>query len=411
MKGTKIIAAVIAGALTIGAIPVRLNNNTKQTGIIADAAETLTYGDYMYQIQNDSQGEYIIITDYIGNESTIVIPSIIKGIPVKSIGYCSFGSLWRSKCENLEKLVIPEGVTSIEKAAFYYCDNLKTVNLPNSLTKIGKSAFQYCKSLETVTIPPNITNFDTAVFTYCESLKKVNISDGATIIGGYAFNGCTSLIDISIPDSIINMGNGTFKNCENLSRVTIPDSVQYIGNEFFYGCKSLSSVSLSNNLTSIPDSAFSGCSSLKEITLPYYVSAIGTDAFNKTSLEVINIGEKLKSLENLPIHSTSLKAINVPDDSSYFSSEDGILYNKDKSILIRFPAALNQTEYKAPDTVATISESAFADNTKSETYICMKSVRALSLRLSSVAATSTKSISTIRIATYICQKIRYMKMQ
>lgn len=366
MKGTRIIAAVIAGTLTLGAINIP-NIKMPQISIVADAASELTYGDFQYTIKNDSYGEYAEITRYIGSDSTIVVPRQIKGIPVKSIGVAAFGAnidvvgedRYAKDC--VQKVTIPEGVTTIKKWAFNECKNLQSISLPDSLETIGLQAFWLCDSLESITIPKNASNPDGCAFWACRGLKEVVFSKGLTEISYEMFRTCTSLHSVTIPDTVTSIGDRAFGGCKNLKEINIPDSVEVLGEGAFYECSSLSNVRLSENLTSIPALTFNGCS-IKEITLPYYVSSVGTGAFDN-SLEIINISAKLKSVDTLPLNSKSLKAINVPDDNSYYSSENGILYNKAKTILIRFPAALKETEYMAPKTVVTISESAFKDNT------------------------------------------------
>jgi len=368
MKKTKIIAAIIAGALTFGTMPVQLNTTTNQTNIIAVAAEKLTYADFEYSTYIDSEGEYAEITRYLGSDTTVVVPKTIKGIPVKSIGVAAFGGNddvvgeRRYAIDSVQKVTIPEGVITIKKWAFNRCKNLQSVSLPDSLQTIGLQAFWLCDSLESITIPKNASNTAGGAFMACRGLKKVVFSDGVTNISTNMFSTCQALNTVSIPDTVTSIGDNAFSGCTVLKEISIPDSVEELGEGCFSGCKSLADVKLSDNINSILKNTFYGCSSLKEITLPYYTSTIGKDTFYNTSLEVINIGTKLKSIDNLPIHLSTLKEINVSADNSYFSSETGILYNKDKSTLIRFPAALKQTEYKAPDTVVTISESAFADN-------------------------------------------------
>ena len=90
------------------------------------------------------------------------------------------------------------------------------------------------------------------------------------------------------------------------------------------------------------------CTSLKEITIPYYVESVGKNAFTfkdknynylPLELEIINFGAKLKSIENLPINSNTLQEINVDAKNGFFSSEKGVLYNKNKSQLIKYPVA------------------------------------------------------------------------
>lgn len=367
MKGTKIIAAVIAGALTLGTITVP-DIRIPQISIVADAADEIVYGDYKYTINTDSNGEYAEITRYIGSDSIVVVPSKLGGVPVKSIGVAAFGALPNDVSERghakecVQKVTIPEGVTTIKKWAFNQCKNLQSISLPDSLETIGLQAFWLCDSLESITIPKNASNPDGCAFWACRGLKEVVFSKGVTEISYEMFRTCTSLNSVTIPNTVTSIGNQAFGGCKKLKEINIPDSVETLGESAFSGCETLSKVKLSDNITSIQKNTFYGCTSLKEISLPYYTSTIGKDAFYNVPLEIINIGTKLKSLDNLPIHLSTLKAINVSEDNFYYSSDNGILYDKKKSSLIRFPAAINKTEYKSPDTLLNICESAFANN-------------------------------------------------
>lgn len=367
MKETKIIAAIIAGALTLGTITVP-DIRIPQISIVADAADEIVYGDYKYTINTDSNGEYAEITRYIGSDSIVVVPSKLGGVPVKSIGVAAFGAndnvvgerKYAKEC--VQKVIIPEGVTTIKKWAYNQCKNLQSIRLPDTLETIGEQAFWLCDSLESITIPKNASNTAGGAFMACRGLKEVVFSDGVTEISNKMFITCTSLNSVTIPDTVTSIGYQAFGGCKNLKEINIPDSVETLGESAFSGCETLSKVKLSDNITSIQKNTFYGCTSLKEISLPYYTSTIGKDAFYNVPLEVVTIGTKLKSIDNLPIHLSTLKAINVSEDNFYFSSDNGILYDKEKSSLIRFPAAMNKTEYKSPDTLLNIGESAFADN-------------------------------------------------
>lgn len=356
----KIMAAILSVAIIGTTVPVT-QREYSEISLAVSAAEI--YGDYMYTVKSDSEGEYIEITKYIGSDTTVVIPSKISGLPVKTIGYYAFGDI-SSPNRTLQKVVIPEGVIRINESALDNCVKLVSVQLPDSLEVLSTRAFYNCTSLETITIPPNIKEYGYQVFTHCESLKSVTIKDGATMICESEFSYCTSLNSVSIPNTVISIDKRAFAECENLSDIDIPDSVEYIGSGVFAGCKSLSSISLSDNITEIPDQAFYGCGSLTEITLPYYASSIGSNAFDKTKLEVINIGAKLKSLDNLPFGDATVKEINVDDSNYYFSSENGILFDGEKKTLIKYPSVKAETDYTVPDTIETIQESAFANNTK-----------------------------------------------
>jgi hypothetical protein len=110
----------------------------------------------------------------------------------------------------LEKVSIPNGVTSIGAEAFAFARQLKHVNLPNSVTSITGSTFRGCGALQDVNIPEGITIIPGNMFNDCSSITKMNIPDGVTIIGVSAFQaiGATS---ISIPDSVINILNQAFR--------------------------------------------------------------------------------------------------------------------------------------------------------------------------------------------------------
>ena len=56
----------------------------------------------------------------------------------------------------------------------------------------------------------------------------------------------------------------------------------------------------------------------------------------------------------------SIDNIEVADGNKYFSSQDGILYNKDKTKLVKFPVGKSATDFTIPETVTVIGDQAFA---------------------------------------------------
>ena len=209
-----------------------------------------------------------------------------------------------------------------------------------SVTNIGNSAFRYCANLTAITIPDSVTSIGSVAFYNCKSLTSITIPDSVTNIGDSAFSYCNSLTSITIPDSVTSIGNGTFYYCKSLTSVTIPDSVTSIGGSAFYYCKSLTSITIPDSVTSIGDSAFYYCKSLTSITIPDSVTSIGKCAF---------------------CDCTSLAAINVSSDNQYYTSVDGILFNKDQTKLIQYPYGKTATVYTIPDSVTSIGDYAFRD--------------------------------------------------
>ncbi len=91
---------------------------------------------------------------------------------------------------------IPNGVTSIGRAAFLGCSSLTNITIPNSVTSIGWSAFLGCSSLTNITIPNSVTSIDLSTFSACSSLINITIPNSITSIGIFAFEYCSSLTDV-----------------------------------------------------------------------------------------------------------------------------------------------------------------------------------------------------------------------
>lgn len=120
--------------------------------------------------------------------------------------------------------------------------------------------------------------------------------------------------------------------------VKVPDGVQTIGESSFYGCKNLKSISLPDSLKTIEIGAFESCESLASVIIPKGVTEIGEYAF---------------------MNCKSLESINVDSANKNYTSVDGVLFNKDKTVLIKCPA--KKTSVTIPATVNTIKYYAFGD--------------------------------------------------
>lgn len=214
-------------------------------------------------------------------------------------------------------------VTEIGDAAFMSCNFLTTIQIPEGIEVIGESAFASCSILYEVTLP--------------ESLQK---------IGPGAFESCTTLLSIEIPSSVTTLPDALFYGCSVLGNVTLPDTLQSIGNETFYSCTGLTEFTLPKSLTSIGDYAFQNCQKLTGISIPAACSQIGSYAFDGCQ---------------------ALTEIMVAPDNPAYASQDGVLFTKDGSVLIRYPQAYAQTNYTIPETCTKLENWSFIGSTALQT--------------------------------------------
>ena len=221
--------------------------------------------------------------------------------------------------------------TTIGDCAFVGCKNLTSVDLPNTVTEIKKSAFYNCSGLTSVTIPNSVTSIGNYAFYGCSGLTSVTISNSVTSIGNLAFygTGLTSLV--------YNAHVFAFMPPSYSGAYTIPDGIEIIAGGAFEYCRGLTSVTIPNSVTSIGNFAFYGCHGLKTIIIPASVQTIGTAAFSSC---------------------VNLTVIQVSAINRYYSAVDGVLYNKNKTILHQFPAGKTGS-FDIPNTVTEISGYAF----------------------------------------------------
>ena len=186
-----------------------------------------------------------------------------------------------------------------------------------------------------------VTSIGTAAFSKCSSLKSITIPDGVISIGEDAFLRCTRLTSITIPDGVNSIGNGAFNNCTSLKSITIPDSVTSIGSAAFFACASLTTITIPDGVNSIGFMAFNLCSGLTSITISDSVtSGLGDDPFHEC---------------------TSLTTIEVSAGNAYYTTVNGVLFNKEQTLLIAYPESKSETHYTIPDSVTKIGYGAFSN--------------------------------------------------
>jgi len=407
--------------------------------------KTFKSGIYTYKTNN---GEATITKIKKNVKGDVVIPAFIDGYLVTCIGRKAFG--YRNK---IESVTIPDSVTEIKNVAFYSCLRLKTVKIPKSVVTMGEKVFKYSHNLVNIEvderndyyydidgvlfsqdktlikypaqkketnyrIPKGIKEIEELAFADCKSLKKVTIPDSVESIGRWAFEDCSQLKSIKISKNLTKIGKGAFlntkyynqqKNWKNnflyidnylidagtvkgsckvksgttliadyafnydydLTDVIIPEGVTIIGEGAFYYCDNLKSITLPESLTKIGDFAFYSFNKLKKLSIPKNVEEIGKHAF---------------------YYCRKLTEIKVDEENAFYCDVDGVLFNKEKTELIKYPNRKKSTVYELPPTVTNIPKEAFQTCKKIKSIVIPNSVTKIGTRAFN-GCTSLKSVA------------------
>ena len=352
----------------------------------------------LYELSAD--GTYAMVLGYNGSAKKIIIADTYMDSPVTTIYERAFYE------SDIERVTIPDSVTSIGSSAFEDCTSLTSVTIPDSVTSIGEGAFQYCTGLTSVTIPDSVTSIGEGAFAGCTGLTSVTIPDSVTSIGSCAFWDCTGLTSVTIPDSVTSIGSSAFAGCTGLTSVTIPDSVTSIGSGAFLGCNSalyteyeygkyvgdnsnpyavligvtngnFSTYTINENTKHIANWAFDGCDRLTQIKIPDSVSSIGSSAFwGCTGLTSVTIGNSVTSIGqqafaycNSALYTVYEYGKYVGDNSNPYAvlievtnknfSTYTINENTKHIAYGAFSGCDRLTQIKIPDSVTSIGEGAF----------------------------------------------------
>jgi len=320
------------------------------------------------------------------------VKEVIVEYGVTTIGNNTFRSM---NCN----VSLPDGIVSIGAFAFA----VKDINLPDSLVKIGRYAF-YGSTFNQITIPDGVEEIGAAAFTYCYNLKEITLpaslkilpnrmladcwalervtfSDARELNTVYtsAFNNCTNLKDVYyngraswlywLRANSPEIANATLHISEESISVDCGDNITWNLNEegtltisgtgkiddfsqkfapWYYMCKDIKKIVIEDGITSVGYCMFRSLDNLTDIIIPSSVNQVDIDAYGKQFLSSAG-SEKLKN-------------ISVDGDNAFYCSVDGVLFNKDKTELIKYAVGKELVEYVVPDSVLSISPFAFENS-------------------------------------------------
>lgn len=344
---------------------------TKPTGKL-DIPASVTYGSKTYSVTSIVEQAF----DGCSAITEVTIPASVTSVGSDVFNGCSsltqatigdglteISTSMFTNCSALEKLVIGKGVTKIESFAFANCSNLKeiTVLASNPPSVASDRSFENVSRDIPVYVPlealsaykaasvwKGFTNLQPISTEFTVDKLKYDVTDlvanTVEITSGYgdgALNIPATVTYAGTEYKVTSIGAEAFYDC-SFTSVTIPDGVTIIKYSAFQNCTDLTEVTFGNSITTIEYSAFYYCLSLKQVTIPKSVTNIGVNVF---------------------FYCTALTHINVDAANPAYSSENGVLFNKDKTTLLRYPAAKPGTTYTVPKSVTCIGESAFGQCT------------------------------------------------
>lgn len=271
--------------------------------------------------------------------------------PIKDFGY-SEEKPWDTTA--ITSIVIKEGVTGIGTLAFANCTSLTAITLADSVTYLNYGAFNSCSALTDIKISKGIKSIDVGIFGELRSLENWVCDEDNEyfcVIDGVLYNkDQTKVISFprgkttqwtNIPDTLKTIGEYAFTYSKLTDTVTLPDTVTTIEPRAFIYSFDIPNVVFPDGLLTIGEKAFWNCFGLTTISIPANVTTIGEAAFGASP----NISE-----------------IIVNENNQNYMSENGILFNKNKTMLYSYPSKKTDTSYTMPDSVTSLGISAFSNN-------------------------------------------------
>ena len=303
-----------------------------------------------------------------------LMKSMVRDLPAEAMDRLTLANGKLRKCEDNGRTIdVDEGVRIICAGAFKGRKQLHTIRLPESLEEIETEAFRGCNNLEEMYIPANTIRVGESAFRDCVNMKKLTVDNDCIKIGERAFENCATLESVILPDGLTELYGGVFNSCKSLKSVELPSCLTIIGENAFSDCVGLEKVVIPEAVTKIDDLVFNGCINMTAVELPVGLRKIGKSAFkNCKSLTSVLIPSTVISISDAPFRGCeNMKSIQVEPKNMHYKSEpnkrdgkDYVLFNKNKSVLIAYPANSREVQYDIPDSVTVISDWAFCDSKK-----------------------------------------------
>ncbi len=389
----------------------------------------------------------------------------LKEMDLSNTKISSVSSELFSGCSSLQKVKLPETAYEIQDSAFYNCCTLEDINTDN-IFKVGANAFYNCNALSQIPTSSDLQYYngleyyetETNIFinSYVGKEKDIVIPDyinskPVTKILDNAFKDIT-VYNIVFPQFLESIGNQAFYQSHLRSISKLPESLKYIGEKAFFANNYLSgTLEIPENVRSVSKSAFWGCSftelilhenlntineyafylnNFDTLVIPDSVTSIGNKAFYCETLKSVTFGNGTENIEKIiasnfltvyddysevrePDYEIFVEEFIVSPKCEKYTTQDGVLYNKDMSELIYFPQGKECSSFKISDSVKEIKAEAFYCTQNLKEIIIPNSVKSIgenafkySLKLESVLFKSGLIIDSLDSTFLYCSALK-----
>lgn len=349
------------------------------------------------------------------------IKSIQLPKTLQSIGKYAFAG-----CDLLEELIIPENVTYLGEGAFAFCDSLTSVTVNNKNIKNLASAFHLASKLEAFVVPENndiYTQIDGVLYTKSgktlvrypvgKKATSFSIPSGVKVIGDHAFENtrlekvtfnnnletikesaflASSIESIILPKGITYIGPYAFSECFEVEKLTLPANIKKINKGSFKSID-IDTLKIPVKVTYIDKEAFAD-SGIKTLILSKSIKTIKAGAFkNCQDLEIVKVGSCTASgLGEAFIECSEIEKFTVSKTNKAYSVKNGVLFNKAKTRLVKYPADKSGKSYTVPSTVKLIDSYAFSYSTKLRSVVLPKKLKKVNKYAFAYSAIKTASL-------------------
>lgn len=271
---------------------------------------------FTFEVYDESEASVIRIDKNAKGE--ITVPATVDGVPVTEIHTAGAYEFVPDGCPNVTKITLPDSITGINYCAFSGFTKLEEISIPAGVEYIGWRAFENCSAL-----------------------RKITLLEGLEEIGEEAFLNCTSLEEFNIPSSVVSINGSAFDNTAFYNNAFNREDGALYRDGVLIAAEGISGkYSVKEGTRLIAMDSFRDCDNLYQLTLPAslrYISADSSVAF-----------DALGGLERIKVNKAN---------PYYTADRQGVLYSKDKTVLVAYPRGSVMVSYSVPEGVEYIEDS------------------------------------------------------